>query len=123
MKVGRSFMWLWNKSVNLFEKSGTHEKTHAFDESLTPAQDPAKIKGIMSLYHNNRRQEGYDFLITGHIHKAGFFQDWYCNSGCWVGLRTNFLRIQSDGQVHVYEWKDNRPIMIDQSPSFQESLA
>ena len=122
LKVGRSFMWLWNKSVNLFEKSQTHEKTHAFVESLTPAQDPAKIKGIMSLYHNNKRQEGYDFLITGHTHKAGLFQDWYCNSGCWVGLRSNFLRLQPDAQLHIYEWKDNSPLIIDQLSSSQESL-
>ena len=121
LKVGRSFMWLWNKSVNLFEKSERHEKAHALGESLTPAQDPAKIKGIMSLYHNNKRQEGYDFLITGHTHKAGLFQDWYCNSGCWVGLRENFLRIQTNGEVHVYEWQDNQPILTDQLASVEES--
>lgn len=121
LKVGRSFMWLWNKSVNLFEKSERHEKPHSLGESLTPAQDPGKIKGIMSLYHNNKRQEGYDFLITGHTHKAGLFQDWYCNSGCWVGLRENFLRIQTDGQVHVYEWRDNRPVLTDQLVSVEES--
>ncbi len=112
LKVGRSFMWMWNKSVNLFEKSEKHEKAHALEESLTPAQDPTKIKGIMSLYHSNKLQEGYDFLITGHTHKVGLFQDWYCNSGCWVGLRTNFLRILQNGQIQVYEWKDDRPMMI-----------
>ena len=123
LKVGRSFMWFWNKSVNLFEKSEHHEKPHALTEFLTPAQDPTKIKGIMSLYHNNKMQEGYDFLITGHTHKAGLFQDWYCNSGCWVGLRSNFLRIQPDGQLHVYEWKDNHPIMVDQlETSLQEAM-
>lgn len=121
LKVSRSFMWLWNKSVNLFEKSERHEKPHALAESLTPAQDPAKIKGIMLLYHNNKRQEGYDFLITGHTHKVGFFQDWHCNSGCWVGLRSNFLRIQTDAQVHVYEWRDNQPVLTDQLASVEES--
>lgn len=121
LKIGRSFMWMWNKSVNLFEKSGTHEKTHAFEESLTPAQDPGKIKGIMSLYHYNKRQEGYDFLITGHTHKAGLFQDWYCNSGCWVGLRCNFLRLQPDGEILVYEWKENQPVPTDQSSFVQET--
>lgn len=111
--ISRSFMWVWNNSVNLFEKSERHEKRHSLAESLTPAQDPAKIKGIMSLYHTNKLKEDYDYLIAGHTHRAGIFQDWYCNSGCWVGLRTTFLRIQPDGHTEVYEWKDDRPGMLD----------
>ncbi|MHC4552775.1 MAG: UDP-2,3-diacylglucosamine diphosphatase [Planctomycetota bacterium] len=112
LKMGRSFMWAWNNSVNIFEKSEKHEKTHAMAESLTPAQDPGKIKGIMSLYHKNKVAEGYDYLVTGHTHKAGLFQDWYCNSGCWVGLRTNFLRIRTDAHVEVYEWNSHGPKMV-----------
>jgi UDP-2,3-diacylglucosamine pyrophosphatase LpxH len=104
LKVSRVFMWIWNNSVNLFEKSERHEKRHTLAESLTPAQDPTKIKGILSLYHSNKLKEGYD-----HTHRAGLFQDWYCNSGCWVGLRTTFLRIQPDGHIHVCEWKNNKP--------------
>lgn len=120
LKVSRGFMWMWNKSVNLFEKSETRKETHTFEESLTPAQDPGKIKGIMSLYHINKRQEGYDFLVTGHTHRAGLFQDWYGNSGCWVGLRCNFIRLHSNGELHVYEWKDDRPVLTDQTSFIQE---
>jgi len=121
LKMGRSFMWMWNNSVNLFEKSEKHEKAHALAESLTPAQDPAKIKGIMSLYYNNKLTEGYDYLITGHTHKAGLFQDWYCNSGCWVGLRTNFLRIRTDAHLEVCEWQDDRPVMVKNTMQFMEN--
>jgi UDP-2,3-diacylglucosamine pyrophosphatase LpxH len=113
LNVSRSFMWIWNNSVNLFEKSERHEKTHSLYESLTPAQDPAKIKGILSLYHNNKLKERYDYLITGHTHRAGRFQDWYCNSGCWVGLRSNFIKIQTDGKIQLYEWKENQPVRIE----------
>ena len=113
LKVSRMFMWLWNKSVNLFEKSERHEKPHSLAESLTPAQDPTKIKGILSLYHANKLKEGYDYLVAGHTHRAGLFQDWYCNSGCWVGLRTTFLRIGADGQIEVCEWKDDKPVVVE----------
>ena len=112
LKVSRGFMWVWNNSVNLFEKSEKHEKAHSMAESLTPAQDPSKIKGILSLYHKNKLAEGYDYLIAGHTHRAGIFQDWYCNSGCWVGLRTTFLRIRTDGHIEVCEWKDTKPVMV-----------
>lgn len=115
LTISRGFMWMWNNSVNIFEKSDKHEKPHGLAESLTPAQDPAKIKGIMKLYHTNKLLEGYDYLVTGHTHKVGLFQDWYCNSGCWVGLRTNFLRIRTDGGVEVYEWNGHEPIMVEQT--------
>jgi len=109
---GRTFMRFWNRSLNLFEKSEKREKPHAMDESLTPSQDPSRIKGIMSLYHHHKRQENYDYLITGHTHAAGFFQDWYCNSGCWVGIRKNFVRIARDGRVVLYEWNNNQAIQV-----------
>lgn len=113
LKVSRSFMWMWNNSVNLFEKSERHEKPHSLAESLTPAQDPTKIKGILSLYHANKLKEGYDYLVAGHTHRAGLFQDWYCNSGCWVGLRTTFLWIRADGHIEVCEWKDDKPVIVE----------
>lgn len=113
LKVSRTFMWIWNNSVNLFEKSERHEKRHSLAESLTPAQDPAKIKGILSLYHSNKLKEGYDYLVTGHTHRAGFFQDWYFNTGCWVGLRTTFLQIQPSGKIQLYEWKNNQPVVLE----------
>jgi UDP-2,3-diacylglucosamine pyrophosphatase LpxH len=120
LKVSRVFMWIWNNSVNLFEKSERHERRHSLAESLTPAQDPTKIKGILSLYHTNKLSEGYDYLVTGHTHRAGLFQDWYCNSGCWVGLRTTFLRIQPDGHIELYEWKDDRPVMVEKKMQPQD---
>lgn len=114
LAVSRTFMRIWNNSLNLFEKSELHERPHRLDESLTPAQDPAKIKGIMSLFHYHKRKERYDFLITGHTHAAGFFQDWYCNSGCWVGMRMNFIRILPEGRIMLYEWKDGQAIVSAQ---------
>ncbi len=108
LTVSRGFMRAWNNSLNLFEKSERHEQPHKLDDSLTPTQDPSRIKGIMSLYHAHKRQEKYDFLVTGHTHAAGFFQNWYCNSGCWVGIRMNYIRILPDGKIRLYEWKENR---------------
>lgn len=120
LKVSRSFMWFWNNSVNFFEKSEIHEKPHSLYESLTPAQDPSKIKGILSLYHANKLKEGYDYLVAGHTHRAGLFQDWYCNSGCWVGLRSNFIRIRPDARIHVCEWKDSRPVINEELSQARE---
>ncbi len=115
LRIGRSFMWLWNNSVNLFEKAPPGESPHSVSESLTPTQDPDRVKGIMALYQKDRRQMGYDYLVAGHTHKAGMFGRWYANSGCWVGLRNNFLQITPDGQVHVWEWNNGRAVLIEES--------
>ena len=110
LRLGRSFMWMWNNSLNLLEKSEQHEKRHSVAESLTPAQDPQREKGILAIYQHDMLEGGYDVLITGHTHHAISKNCWYYNSGCWVGLRNNFLRIETDASVKLWEWKNDRPL-------------
>jgi UDP-2,3-diacylglucosamine pyrophosphatase LpxH len=117
LRIGRTFMWMWNNSVNWLEKSERHEKPHSVGEYFTPAQDPARFKGIMALYQQDRLKNGYDILITGHTHKAGRFEQWYYNSGCWVGLRNNFLRIEPDGTIAICEWKNDSAFLRPALPS------
>jgi len=115
LRISRSFMWMWNNSVNWFEKGRADEPHHSVSESLTPAQEPGRVKGILSLYQKDLRQKGYDCLVAGHTHRAGMVGGWYANSGCWVGLRNNFLRITPDGAVQVWEWKSSQAILINDS--------
>ncbi|MEJ5260786.1 MAG: UDP-2,3-diacylglucosamine diphosphatase [Anaerohalosphaeraceae bacterium] len=110
LRMGRSFMWMWNNSVNLLERSRVRQPRHRMNESLTPAQDPAREKGILALYQRDRLENGYDVLVAGHTHHAVLINGWYCNSGCWVGLRNSFLRIEPDGTVRLWGWKDNQPV-------------
>jgi UDP-2,3-diacylglucosamine pyrophosphatase LpxH len=113
LRIGRGFMWIMNLSVNQFEKSQTRQMAPDFEASLTPTQYPEKVKGILALYQKDRLREGYDVLVTGHTHKAGRSGDWYYNSGCWVGLRNNYLRIDPAGGVSVCEWKNGREIITE----------
>ena len=115
LKVSRFFMWLWNDSVNWFEKGRHNEPAHEAAESLTPAQEPDRVKGFLSLHQKDRLQKGYDCLVVGHTHIAGLVGQWYANSGCWVGLRNNFLQITPSGTVQVWEWKQGQPVFIEES--------
>jgi UDP-2,3-diacylglucosamine pyrophosphatase LpxH len=112
LKLGRGFMWMWNMSVNRFEASHGRPSPTDFEASLTPAQSPEKVKGILALYHKDKLQKGYDVLVAGHTHKADGRGGWYYNSGCWVGLRNHFLRIEPDASVYVCEWKNGRGQVI-----------
>lgn len=113
LRLGRSFLWMYNNSINLLEKSEKHEPAHSVSESLTPAQDPHKTRGILRLYRQDRAKYGYDMLVTGHTHRGGTYHDWYANSGCWVGLRNSFLRIDPDGSLHFFEWNHTGPQLVE----------
>ena len=112
LRLSRGFMWMWNQSVNWFEKSKSRRTPTDFEASLTPAQAPEKVKGIMISYQKDRLAKGYDVLVAGHTHKADSRGGWYYNSGCWVGLRNHFLRIEPDAQVFVCEWKNGQSQVI-----------
>ena len=118
--VSRSFMWVWNNSVNLFERGRLDEPHHSVAESLTPTQEPGRVKGILSLYQKDRLQKGYQCLVAGHTHRAGLTADWYVNSGCWVGLRNNYVQLLPDGTVQVFEWKNGRGVLIEESRNGKE---
>lgn len=120
LKVSRSFMWLWNKSVNWFEKGRPDEPLHSVTESLTPAQEPARVKGILALYRKDLRQKGYDCLVAGHTHRVGLVGGWYANSGCWVGLRNNFLKITPDGTVQIWEWKNSQAMLVEETATAKD---
>lgn len=119
LRIGRGFMWVWNLSVNRFEKGLPQQLPASFEDMLTPAQYPEKVKGILALYHKNRLAEGYDILVAGHTHKAGCRGNWYYNSGCWVGLRNNYLCILPDGTVSVCEWKNGHSLVMNRPEQSQ----
>lgn len=106
LKTGRSFMWLWNCFVNRFEKKCTQAShSHDFDHELTPTQSPGRTKGMVKLYHKDRIEKGYDIAIVGHTHAAKSIDGWYYNSGCWVGIRKNFIKISPDATVEIMDWE------------------
>ena len=107
LKTGRSFMWIWSCFVNRFERKCTNAShQHNFDHELTPSQSPSRTKGMLALYHKDQIANGYDIAIVGHTHAAKSIGNWYHNSGCWVGLRKNFIIISPDATVKVLDWKD-----------------
>lgn len=113
LKVSQSFMRLWNYSVNRFEKGQSRLQEQSYEEFLTPAQDPSRLKGILALYQKDRLANGYDILVAGHTHRVGIFDQWYVNCGCWVGLRSHFVKITPDGQPSIWEWKDGAAVKTE----------
>jgi len=108
LQTSKGFMWMWNMFVNILEKSKNGGKAHHFDSELTPSQSPGRAKGMLLLYNQDKIENGYDAAITGHTHRAKSIGGWYYNSGCWVGIRQNFIEISPDGDVEIFDWSEGK---------------
>jgi len=79
-------------------------------EHLTPAQNPDRAKEVLSMYQQDRKDNGYDVLIAGHTHQPGRIGNWYFNSGTWARKANSFVEIASSGYSAVFDWIDGRPV-------------
>ena len=68
-----------------------------------------RLHNMLRRHNEHRSLDLYDVAIAGHTHRAGYFCDWYFNSGSWTGRTNNFLCIMPDGTVEVSDWSENGP--------------
>ena len=74
---------------------------------------PRSDEVMNSMDNNSEESEGYDIAVVGHTHQAGRFEEWYFNSGSWVGENNEFLTISPEGKISFHHWKNNSDILID----------
>jgi UDP-2,3-diacylglucosamine pyrophosphatase LpxH/uncharacterized membrane protein HdeD (DUF308 family) len=112
-QFGESMMTLWTAaSLGVSARAGLEgdiEPRH----SLTPTQNRDRLTEHIESVRAARDRQGWDVGVLGHTHKAGRIENWYHNSGSWVGARNSFLRIDPEGHVRYLEWKDGRPIELE----------
>lgn len=73
-------------------------------EKLRMRTRDLRSRHMIMCFHGERTDDLYDVAIAGHTHSAGAVGDWYFNSGSWTAETNDFLRIQPDGKVEVFEW-------------------
>ncbi len=119
--MGQRFAWLWNMYMNRLENKATKKenkknkkkkkkkkkkpRVYHIERELTPSQSPARAKGMLGLFKKERARANVDVVIAGHTHAARAFKGWYYNSGCWIGTKQDYIRIQPNGQIDLLEWK------------------
>jgi len=92
----------------------TGNANHVIHEALrqpvpsgsTGLKDSIRVQKMLSRFLYHREDVSYDVAITGHTHKPGRFGQWYFNSGSWTRPTNNFLKIDTDGHVEVFDWCD-----------------
>jgi uncharacterized membrane protein HdeD (DUF308 family)/UDP-2,3-diacylglucosamine pyrophosphatase LpxH len=112
-QFGESMLALWNcATAGMSVPIGAEEDLEP-REALTPAQNPDRIREHVDGVRLAKEREGWDVAVLGHTHKLGCVGDWYHNSGSWVGPRNSFLRIDPEGHVGYFEWKEGHTVERD----------
>ncbi|MFC1764669.1 hypothetical protein ACFL6U_21695 [Planctomycetota bacterium] len=68
-----------------------------------------RTQKMLSRYHHDKDNSSYDVAVVGHSHRVGQYNNWYFNSGCWIGATHSFLKIWPDGHVEVFDWDQRIP--------------
>jgi UDP-2,3-diacylglucosamine pyrophosphatase LpxH len=109
---GEKALGIWNRFYNIYILV---KNLFNRDSKLGSSPDPQtqlnnKSNRLSQHLRNlklNKKAEGYDMVICGHTHVAGKFEDWYYNSGSWVWVNNEFIKINPDGRILNYLWTNS----------------
>ena len=96
----RAVRWVMGRLALVYRKSF----------NATPGERSDKGKKIDETkvgLDNYHPQHPDQILVAGHTHKAGRYQDWYVNAGCWQGEQAHYVKITADGEVSLHRWPEN----------------
>jgi UDP-2,3-diacylglucosamine pyrophosphatase LpxH len=68
---------------------------------------------MLDLVESYRQEKLADVVVYGHTHEQGRIGNHHYNCGCWCRDHNGFTRIESDGTVGLFEWRDNKAIPFD----------
>ncbi len=63
-----------------------------------------KIDEVRHALDKYRQDHERQLLVAGHTHRAGWYGDWYVNTGCWQSQQAHYAKISPDGQVSLHKW-------------------
>ncbi len=104
LEIGEQILYIWHKLTRMMNRAVEHWSDMIPNENAAMLKRPIRTIKMLTRYLEDKKRSLYDVAVTGHTHKQGYYQDWYYNSGSWTGNRNNFLRIQPDGNIEVFDW-------------------
>ena len=64
---------------------------------------------ILERHFNDKNSNLYDIVVAGHTHKPVILDNWYLNTGSWIGPASDFLVINPDGRSEILAWTPAGP--------------
>jgi UDP-2,3-diacylglucosamine pyrophosphatase LpxH/uncharacterized membrane protein HdeD (DUF308 family) len=112
-QFGESMLALWScATAGVSARIGITQDMEP-QAQLTPVQNPDRLREHLDGVRAARARDGWDVAVLGHTHKLGHVGDWYHNSGAWVGAKNSFLRIDPEGHVRSFAWREGRAVELD----------
>lgn len=109
LELGERALELWSRLSRRMNQALRECCNRMPAEQMTLLRRHVRTRRMLGRFHRDRTEGLYDAAIVGHTHKAGFFDNWYFNSGSWTGTNSNFLRISPEGGVDVFDWGHHGP--------------
>ena len=104
LEMGEQAMYLWHWITRNVDHALHEELAVIYQEGLTRFKRGLRTRKMLSRFCHQRDNDDYDVAVVAHTHRAGIFNQWYFNSGCWTKPANNFLKIWPDGHVQVFDW-------------------
>ena len=114
LELGEQIIHVWQWITRNVNRTLHEELTLLSEEGLKRLKRGLRTRKMLSRFCRQRDDGAYDVAIVGHTHHAGYFNQWYYNSGCWTKPVNNFLKIWPDGHVEVFDW-DGHQESVNQS--------
>lgn len=105
-ELGENFL----KYVNVFSRrmnKAVKEYYSLSNDKFAWLKRSLRVRKMLSRYHDDKNNNLYDIAVVGHTHKACRFNNWYFNSGSWTGRTNNFMVIDTDAKIEVFNWTQN----------------
>jgi UDP-2,3-diacylglucosamine pyrophosphatase LpxH len=102
-EIGEQFIKNYQRLGSLVSKQLRHYYSLSND-SFARLKRSLRTRRMLSRYHTDKHHGLYDIAVVGHTHKAGRFDNWYYNCGSWTGKVNNFMVINPDGSIEIFDW-------------------
>lgn len=64
---------------------------------------------IIERHFYDKSSNLYDIVVAGHTHRPAILDNWYLNTGSWIGPASDFLVINPDGRSQILAWTPSGP--------------
>ncbi|MBN2512500.1 MAG: metallophosphoesterase family protein [Sedimentisphaerales bacterium] len=103
LETGEKFLRIW-KTLTRQANRTIFSHLGFSCEPITWLRCPVRTRNMLVRFYEQQTSGLYDITITGHTHQAGYFGNWYFNSGCWTRHIVNYLTVYPDGNIEVRNW-------------------
>ena len=109
VRYAEKFLKYWNFFAKLFTPlPKISQKIH-----LTKLESGTRAGQNLEEMYQFITDNNYDVIVAGHLHRIGFYEDWYVNTGSWFDVNNEYVTISDTGTIALNKW-ENGPVILEE---------